>query len=214
MPEKDTSSRAKMILATLDLLRGSGLAGAGINPIVEASGAPKGSVYHFFPAGKHQLVTAALKEAERVVGEGFRSIFGQSAPLSQKVRTLFSVTATRIDARAFTRGCPVAAVTLDIDDESTELRAVCRDVFATWCEIIAAGLDEVPVAQRRDTAQLILAALEGALILARARATKDPLLQTGVLLANTLASAFSRKSIGTGHPSRPMQRRVRRRSRS
>jgi len=203
-----------MILATLDLLRGSGLAGAGINPIVEASGAPKGSVYHFFPAGKTQLVTAALKEAERVVGEGFRNIFGQSAPLSQKVRALFSATATRIEATEFTKGCPVAAVTLDIDGEPEELRAVCRGVFATWCEIIGAGLDGVPAGQRRDAAQLILAALEGALILARATATKDPLLQTGALLASTFEPAIERKSDRIGHPRQPRARRERGRSRS
>jgi len=214
MPKAGTTSKAKMILATLDLLRGAGLAGAGINPIVEASGAPKGSVYHFFPAGKHQLVTAALKEAERAVGEGFRDIFGQSAPLSQKVRTLFSATGTRIEASEFTKGCPVAAVTLDIDEESEELRTVCRGVFVTWCEIIAAGLDEVPAAHRRGVAQLILAALEGALILARAEATKDPLLQTGALLANTLVSAFARKGDGTGRPGRAGERGDRRRSRS
>jgi len=198
-----------MILATLDLLRGSGLAGAGINPIVEASGAPKGSVYHFFPAGKHQLVTAALKEAERAVGQGFRSIFDHSAPLSEKVRALFSATGTRLEESQFTRGCPVAAVTLDIDEESEELRTVCRDVFATWCEIIAAGLDDVPATQRRDVAQLILAALEGALILARAQATKDPLLQTGDLLASTLTSTFARKRNARGRPGRGARRRSR-----
>lgn len=198
-----------MILAALDLLRGSGLAGAGINPIVEASGAPKGSVYHFFPAGKHQLVTAALKEAERVVGEGFRTIVGRSAPLSEKVRALFSATATRIDASGFAKGCPVAAVTLDIDDGSEELRAVCRGVFATWCEIIAAGLDEVPTAQRREAAQLVLAALEGALILARATATKDPLLQTGDLLARTLALAVARQGDRMGRSRRARGRRER-----
>src|SRR6267142_6712163 len=126
MPKAGTSSKAKMILATLDLLRGAGLAGAGINPIVEASGAPKGSVYHFFPAGKHQLVTAALKEAERAVGEGFRDIFGQSAPLSQKVRTLFSATGTRIEASEFTKGCPVAAVILYLDGDPRDLHSFPR----------------------------------------------------------------------------------------
>jgi TetR/AcrR family transcriptional repressor of lmrAB and yxaGH operons len=214
VPEKGASSKAKMILATLDLLRGSGLAGAGINPIVEASGAPKGSLYHFFPAGKNQLVTAALKEAERAVGDGFRNVFGQSVPFSQKVRTLFSATATRIEASEFTKGCPVAAVTLDIDDESKELRTVCQGVFATWREIIAAGLDEVPAAQRREVAQLILAALEGALILARATATKDPLLQTGELLANTLSLTVAPKSDRMRRPRQARGRRERRRSRS
>lgn len=203
-----------MVLATLDLLRGSGLAGAGLNPIVRASGAPKGSVYHFFPAGKNQLVTAALKEAERALGKWYRDIFNQSAPLSQKVRTLFSATATWTETGEFTKGCPVSAVTLDIDGESEELRTVCRDVFATFCETIASGLAEVPAAQRREVAQLILAALEGALILARARATKDPLLQTGALLANTLASAFPRRGDRSGRPRRGGARNDRRRARA
>jgi AcrR family transcriptional regulator len=41
-----------MVLATLDLLRRSGLSGAGINHVVAASRAPKGSVYHYFPRGR------------------------------------------------------------------------------------------------------------------------------------------------------------------
>jgi len=198
-----------MILATLDLLRGSGLAGAGVNPIVEASGAPKGSVYHFFPRGKNQLVTAALKEAEIAIGEGFRKIFGGSGSVPQKVRALFSATATQIDVNRFTQGCPVAAVTLDIDEDSEDLRAACGGVFATWCDVIAAGLDDVPEARRRDVAQLILAALEGALILARATATKDPLLHTGALLAETLARVTSRP----GHRRQARGNRERRRPR-
>ena len=50
-----------MIEATIGLMRGSGLSGAGINDIVRASGAPKGSVYHFFPNGKVQIVSEALE---------------------------------------------------------------------------------------------------------------------------------------------------------
>jgi TetR/AcrR family transcriptional repressor of lmrAB and yxaGH operons len=200
-----------MILATLDLLRSAGLSGAGINQIVEASGAPKGSVYHFFPGGKHELVTAALKEAERVVGEGFRAVFAQPVPLPQRIRTLFRATAARIEASRFTRGCPVAAVTLDIDDDSEELRKVCRDVFATWCAIISAGLEGVPAAQRRELAQLILAALEGALILARATSSTAPLLQTGAFLAKSLERTRGRTR--TRAAGRPRPRNSRRRPR-
>ncbi len=191
MAKSETTTKAKMILATLDLLRGSGLSGAGINNIVEASGAPKGSVYHFFPAGKHALVTAALREAEQVVGEGFRALFSQAVPVSQKVRTLFHTSASRIQASAFMKGCPVAAVTLDIDSGSAELRAVCEGVFRTWRDIIASGLSEVPAPDRPDVAQLILAALEGALILARAQAAPGPLEETGALLALMLGRAFA-----------------------
>jgi TetR/AcrR family transcriptional regulator, lmrAB and yxaGH operons repressor len=201
-----------MILATLDLLRQSGLAGAGINPIVEASGAPKGSLYHFFPGGKHALVIAALKEAERVVGDGFRAIFHQTAPLPQKVRSLFGATATRLEGSAFTKGCPVAAVTLDIDDDSEELRTICHRVFTAWLDVIAIGLNDVPAAQRAGVAELILATLEGGLVLARAAASKDPLIQTGAVLAMTLESVVTRSRTGTRR-GRPRSARKPRRGR-
>jgi TetR/AcrR family transcriptional regulator, lmrAB and yxaGH operons repressor len=209
----ESATKAKMILATLDLLRASGLSGAGINNIVEASGAPKGSVYHFFPAGKHALVTAALREAEQTVGGAFRTILSQAAPVSQKVQTLFQATAGRLQASGFLKGCPVAAVTLDLDESSAELRTVCEDVFRTWREIIAAGLNEVAENARHDVAQLILAALEGALVLARAQASPAPLEQTGALLATTLAHTFGYPRGEKQRPKRVGGRRKPRRSR-
>jgi TetR/AcrR family transcriptional repressor of lmrAB and yxaGH operons len=81
-------------------------------------------------------------------------------------------------------------VTLDLDRDSERLRAVCRAIFMTWQDIIAAGLDEVPKAKRREVAELILATLEGALILSRAEATKDPLLRGGRILGDILARRF------------------------
>jgi TetR/AcrR family transcriptional repressor of lmrAB and yxaGH operons len=169
-----------MILATLDLLRTAGLTGAALNDIVAASGAPKGSLYHFFPGGKDQLVTAALGEA----------VFSRTGPLSQKVNELFGAAASRLAASGFTRGCPVGAVTLDLEGGSERLQAVCRDIFRAWCGIIESGLDGVPLTKRGRVAQLILATLEGGLILSRARADKAPLLETGALLAETLDLAY------------------------
>jgi AcrR family transcriptional regulator len=121
-----------MILATLDLLRQAGLAGTGLSQMLAASGAPKGSLYHYFPGGKHELTTAALKEADRGVGEGLRALFHRPLPLASKVASLFAGAAERLETNQFTRGCPVAAVTLDIDQDSDELRAVCRGIFDNW----------------------------------------------------------------------------------
>jgi TetR/AcrR family transcriptional regulator, lmrAB and yxaGH operons repressor len=185
-----TDSKAKMVVATLDLLRGSGLSGAGINNIVAASGAPKGSVYHFFPGGKHELVAAALREAEQTIGDGFRRIFGQRSSISEKVRSLFEGTAERLAASNFLKGCPIAAVTLDIGSSSEDLRAICSSVFENWRKIIASGLDDVPPSRRSDVAQLILVSFEGALVLSRAHAAPHPLTETGALLATTFAQAY------------------------
>ena len=49
-----------MVEATITLMRHSGLSGAGINEIIRESGAPKGSIYHYFPGGKQQIAQEAL----------------------------------------------------------------------------------------------------------------------------------------------------------
>jgi TetR/AcrR family transcriptional repressor of lmrAB and yxaGH operons len=178
-------------VATLDLLRRSGLSGAGINQVVDASRAPKGSVYHFFPGGKQQLVGEALREAERTVGAGFARVFGDdTARAPEKVRTLFARTAAALEANEFAKGCPVAAVTLDLNGDARPLREVCGEVFAQWMGVIADGLHDVPRPERRATAQLILATLEGGLVLARARGAKEPLLESGGSLATMLDGRF------------------------
>jgi TetR/AcrR family transcriptional repressor of lmrAB and yxaGH operons len=187
----ESSPRTKLVGATLDLLRRAGLSGAGINHVIAASQAPKGSVYHYFPGGKQQLVTEALRTAERTAGEGFAMIFGDTASVAEKVRALFTRTAAALEANEFAKGCPVAAVTLDLEPRSPALRKVCGDVFDGWVDVITGGLGDVPGAERRAVAQLILATLEGGLVLARAHATKTPLLESGEALAAALDARFS-----------------------
>jgi len=204
-----SDTKDRLVVAALNLLRQSGLAGAGINNVVDVSGAPKGSVYHFFPGGKHDLVASALAESERQVGDGLRKIFGTSARLAAKVRDLFSATARTLESTGFTKSCPVGAVTLDLVSESEHLRHVCGAIFDTWRDIVAEGLTEVPQATRREVAELVLATLEGAMILARARASKDPLLCAGGWLADALQSRFPVPHRTAARPRTPLRRRPR-----
>lgn len=176
--------------AALDLLRRGGLSGAGINHVIDASQAPKGSVYHYFPGGKQQLVSEALRAAERTVGESFATVFADTAPVADKVRALFTKTAAGLEANEYAKGCPVAAVTLDLDRHSRALGEVCGDVFDGWVDVIARGLGDLPRDERRAVAQLILATLEGGLVLARAHRAQTALLASGEALAAGLETRF------------------------
>src|SRR4051812_25766766 len=55
--------RGAIVRAAATLFRRNGYAATGINEIAEVSGAPKGSLYHYFPNGKEQIAEAAVRFA-------------------------------------------------------------------------------------------------------------------------------------------------------
>jgi TetR/AcrR family transcriptional repressor of lmrAB and yxaGH operons len=76
----------------------------------------------------------------------------------------------------FAAGCPVANVAQEAYDDPT-LRGAAAEVFDDWRTILVDAL--VADGHRRndaaDLAELCIAGLEGALMLARVRRTEDPL---------------------------------------
>lgn len=176
-------SRARMLEASIELMRGSGLSGAGINEVVRASGAPKGSVYHFFPAGKTQLVGEALTVySERVQAFIDGALTSKSAPAA-KVRALFAAFARRVEAGEFRRSCAAGAVCLDLDAELDALRVVVAQAFADWVALIARHFPALPAARRKSFASLLLSAIEGAYIRSRAERSSRPFIEAGAWLA-------------------------------
>jgi TetR/AcrR family transcriptional repressor of lmrAB and yxaGH operons len=172
-----------MIEASIALMRGSGLSGAGINEIVRESGAPKGSVYHFFPAGKLQLATEALDTyAERVQAFVEAALASRSAP-ADKVRALFEAFARRTEEGGFRSSCAVGTVSLDLDPESAGLRQVLERALDAWIAQIASHFDLGDARQARSFAGLLMTAIEGAYVRARAEASSRAFREAGTWLA-------------------------------
>ena len=172
-----------MLEATIDLLRGWGFSGAGINDIVRESAAPKGSVYHHFPGGKLQIAGEALElyseRVRRFIGEALAS--RRAAP--DKVRALFNAFGRRVAAAEFRRSCAVGAVSLDLDDDNEPVRAVLIDAIEAWQAEIASHFDLGSAARTQSFAGLLLTAVEGAYVRARAEHSAEPFREAGQWLA-------------------------------
>lgn len=176
-------TRQRLMESAILLMRGSGLSGAGINEIVRESGAPKGSVYHFFPGGKQQIVEEALDEYSlRVVAFIDESMSARRGS-GQKVKALFNAFAERIEQGAFRLSCPVGTVCLDLDAELEDLRAVIARSFDQYMSAIAAHFPFEDRGRERSFAGLVLSAIEGAYVRCRADRSSRPFREAGSWLA-------------------------------
>src|SRR6516162_3761363 len=54
-------TRSRLLEATSKLFRSQGFHATGLDEVLRKSGAPKGSLYHYFPGGKDQLAIEALQ---------------------------------------------------------------------------------------------------------------------------------------------------------
>jgi TetR/AcrR family transcriptional repressor of lmrAB and yxaGH operons len=176
------SSKDRMIEAAIELMRSYGLSGAGINDVVQLSGAPRGSLYHHFPAGKLQMAGEALGVHGDRVAAFIDAALDSARAGPRKVEALFEAFSRRVEEADFRKSCPFGCVALDLDAETEDLRVVVAQAFDRWQALIAAHF--APLGKRApEFAGLLITGIEGAYVRARAEHSGEPFRQTGRWLA-------------------------------
>ncbi len=161
-----------MIDGAMALLARRGLQATSFAEVLAATGAPRGSLYHHFPGGKDELLGAAVDRASEILGAALGTVDGQPAPAV--VERFLEIWRTLLVRSQCEAGCAVLAVM--VAAESPPLRARAAAVFRAWRARLAAmltrgGLDADAAAA---FAMVLIAAVEGAVVLSRAEGTMAP----------------------------------------
>lgn len=167
-----TDVRQRMVDSTSVLLAKKGLQGTSFSAILDASGAPRGSLYHHFPGGKDELVLAAVAQTGQRAQALVDATVGLSAvDVAEAFVGLWRALLTRSN---FEAGCAVAAVTVAAED--AELLAGAGLAFRDWRTSLEAALvaGDVPSERAPAVAAALIAACEGATIMARAERSLEP----------------------------------------
>jgi TetR/AcrR family transcriptional repressor of lmrAB and yxaGH operons len=174
---KVADSKEKTLSAAVKLFSQRGYHGTGLQDILEAGGAPRGSLYFHFPKGKEQIGEAAVQLGT----EGVREFITGAAQTSGNVQAflvkLARGMAANLERSGYSEGCPVATTALETAAQSDVLGRAARTAFQTWEQEIKRALISFGMkANKADrTATAVLSQLEGALLLARTYRSLEPM---------------------------------------
>ena len=187
-------TKERIIDVSAELLRRQGYAGTGVKQIVAAAQAPFGSIYHHFPGGKEELGAAAIRRSGALYELLIPEIFDPAPDLVSAVRLFFEGAAAHLEESEYEDACPIATVALEVSSTSETMREACAGVFESWIaaglpRFTAAGLDQ---ATSRTLVIGMIAALEGAFVLARATQSTEALHVAGELCAQATRRALKK----------------------
>lgn len=187
-----------MVVSAALLIRERGAHATAISDVLEHSGAPRGSAYHYFPGGRTQLLCEAVDYA----GEHVGAIITGAEGGVELLDTLIDKFRRQLLDTDFRAGCPIAAVSVEAGEQQDRERMApvterAAAVFDRWTDLIAGRFiaDGIPRERAGELAVLVTSALEGAILLARVRRDPAPLdLVHRQLRSVLLAAAPERKS--------------------
>ena len=169
------SPRERMVASAAMLIRERGAHPTAIADVLEHSGAPRGSAYHYFPGGRTQLLCEAIDYTADYVAAKMEQ--ASSAP--EMLDGMLRFYRKNLIATGFRAGCPVLAVAVEAGEPDSPSPVVDRAAaaFERWNDLIAQRLvaDGVPAKRAKELAVFVTAALEGGIVLARAARDIAPL---------------------------------------
>jgi AcrR family transcriptional regulator len=185
-------TRDRIVESASELFRQQGYAATGIKQITNEAQVLFGSLYHYFPGGKAELGAEAIRASGAMYALLIPAVFDFAPDVVTGVRNFFAGAAANLVETDYADACPIATVALEVSSSSETMRIACAEVFESW---IAAGTSRheqagIGAEKARELTIAMLAALEGAFVLARALRSTEPLEIAGELAANAVQAAI------------------------
>lgn len=165
--------RDAMVDAAWRLIAERGLEGMSTREVLARTGAPRGSVYHYFPRGRTELIEHAIEHSRTWMDQQVAA-FPAATPAEVIVGYL-TIWRRILEVTDFHAGCAVTGVITGAQDPDLLRRAAvayqaAADALAT--RLRAAGVAEADADRQ---ANLLVIAAEGAVLISRAQRSIEAL---------------------------------------
>ncbi|MDX6763618.1 TetR/AcrR family transcriptional regulator [Streptomyces sp. F8] len=191
MAKSSTPSRERIVAGAADMISRRGLSATSIREMAKHAKAPLGSTYHYFPEGKQQLATEAVRYTGEWVARSLREEL-EAGPAAGLKAFLDLWRKVVVDSD-FHAGCPVLAVAIEEpqDGEIPPALTAAAEVFEQWETLLADSLRAhgAHTEQAAQLAILTVAAVEGTVAMCRAKRSTEPLDRISEQLLVLIAAA-------------------------
>ncbi len=167
-PADATDTRSRILQAAQRLFRKRGYHATGLNDILELAQAPKGSMYHHFPAGKEEIGVCVIEN----ITAGLLGLFGQQpertaeAMIAEAGEQLVVVAEkTRFEI------CALYSAFVAERKVSPQLGQAVSKAYGQMLDALQARMVQDGINKRaaKEKSQMVVALLEGGSLLAQAR---------------------------------------------
>jgi AcrR family transcriptional regulator len=168
----ESDARDRMVRSALHLLARNGVQVTSLSNVLGHAKAPRGSIYHYFPSGKEELLGEALDLASQRALDFLDR--GKDTSLNGLTDRFISMWRAVLEGSNFEAGCAVLAVAVTSD--RPELKSRTSVIFRRWREHLADRFTAAGVSTEMSVrfAVTLIAATEGAVVLSRAEGSLEP----------------------------------------
>jgi len=185
--------RDKIVRAAALLFRRNGYAATGMNDIVALSGAPKGSVYHYFPEGKEQIAIETIHYASGLVAKTLAELSETYSTPSDMVSAYGTLLRGWLAKSEYQDGCPITTTLLELSATSEPVAQAGRSAFASWKNIYQGKLTAAGVSEQRanSLASMAVISFQGALIMTKVEHSSQPIVDVVAEITSLFDAAVS-----------------------
>jgi TetR/AcrR family transcriptional repressor of lmrAB and yxaGH operons len=189
--KKTLPTRDRILKAAKHLFQQRGYYAVGTAEILQTSHAPKGSMYHHFPDGKEQIAIEAVATMRSDLMAMLHKLEADEPSVAATIRWLAKGMARWLKESEWREGTMLASTTVGSVPELPKLHAAIKAAFGEWRQHVAKRLvlEGWTKAAALSMAQTLIAATEGAMILARIDQDETIVLK----VAETMALMVERK---------------------
>ncbi|MBC3983703.1 TetR/AcrR family transcriptional regulator [Streptomyces sp. AC536] len=174
-------TRARILDVTSRLMMRQGYEGTAVKQIATEARVALSSVYHFFPGGKQELATAAVRHADEHFAQMLRDALATKDDPADAVVALAWVVAEYLRDSGWQDGCPITATALETLGRIPPIQQAVEEAFERWRGLVAEKFQLAGIAEQeaRDLAHTVISTLEGAELAAQVSRSAEPMTIAG-----------------------------------